>query len=502
MSQGRRWSGPEDAWFRPVARAIAVAFLAGDREPAAMASRAGAAIGDEVGGWLEPLAREMAEVLGGDDATPDSLTELILRCDHFTAVATDEHLWEGYGPFPWDDERVEQAPSDVPDHPARRGAVAPLAAPRDEEDDTVPSGRRTRRRSDPPPWPVPGLATTGELSEWFGLHPQHLRWYADVRRMERDAPAEALRHYTYRWMPKPAGGGRLLEAPKPLLRFFQRRILHEILGAVPVHTAAHGFRRGRSIETFAAPHAGQDTVIRLDLEAFFASVPASRVAGIFRTAGYPQPVAQLLTGLTTNTVPPVVRRAAPAPSSGTLAAHRRLVSHLAHPHLPQGAPSSPALANVAAFRLDCRLAGLADAFGATYTRYADDLALSGGHRLARHADRVVERVSAIAADEGFRVHAGKTRVRRAGERQVVAGLVVNDHPQAPRAEYDRLRAVLHDAATNGPSAANRAGHPDFRAHLLGRIGWVGTGNPARAARLRAGFAAIDWDGPAPGSPRP
>lgn len=55
-----------------------------------------------------------------------------------------------------------------------------------------------------------------------------------------------------------------------------------------------------------------------------------------------------------------------------------------------------------------------------------------------------------------------------------------------------MKAILHDAATNGPGAANRNGHPDFRAHLLGRIGWVDAGSPTRGAKLRAAFDRIDW----------
>jgi hypothetical protein len=61
-----------------------------------------------------------------------------------------------------------------------------------------------------------------------------------------------------------------------------------------------------------------------------------------------------------------------------------------------------------------------------------------------------------------------------------------------RSEYDRLRAILHDASRSGPDRANRADHPDFRAHLQGRIAWVGADNDARAAKLARAFAAIEW----------
>jgi RNA-directed DNA polymerase len=232
--------------------------------------------------------------------------------------------------------------------------------------------------------------------------------------------------------------------------------------------------------------------VRLDLEDFFASVTAGRVFGLWRTAGYPEPVAHALTALTTNAVPLDVRRRAPAPSDARRDAHRRMLRRLAAAHLPAGAPTSPAVASLAAYGLDRRLAGLARSVGAVYTRYADDLVFSGGTALSRAAPGLARRVHAITRAEGFRVNPAKTRIMRAGQRQVVGGLVVNDRPRVPRSDYDALRARLHDAAVHGPAAANRDRHPDFRAHLLGAIAWAATGDPTRADRLRALFDGIDW----------
>jgi hypothetical protein len=112
--------------------------------------------------------------------------------------------------------------------------------------------------------------------------------------------------------------------------------------------------------------------------------------------------------------------------------------------------------------------------------------------LIRAAPWLIELVRTIAAAEGFAVHETKTRVLTSAQRQTVTGLVVNRHLNVARPDYDRLRAVLHDAARAGPAAANRAGHPDFRTHLLGRISWVGGVNPARAEKLARAFDAIDW----------
>ncbi|KAB1915652.1 hypothetical protein F8274_03065 [Micromonospora sp. AMSO31t] len=160
---------------------------------------------------------------------------------------------------------------------------------------------------------------------------------------------------------------------KSRLRALQRRLLAEVLGRIPVHLAAHGFVPGRSAHTFAAAHAAQPVVVRIDPLGFFTHIPATRVHGLFRTAGYPEPVAHTLTGLcTTRTPHPVLRRA----PTGLPHRATRLAA-LGTGHLPQGAPTSPALANLCAYRLDRRLTGLADAFETTYTRYADDLAFSG-----------------------------------------------------------------------------------------------------------------------------
>src|SRR5262249_33810264 len=158
-----------------------------------------------------------------------------------------------------------------------------------------------------------------------------------------------------------------------------------------------------------------------------------------------------------------------------------------HPHLPQGAPTSPAVANLVAFRLDRRLQGLAESFGASYTRYADDLAFSGPRSLGRTSSSLVRLVSTIARVEGFRVNTTKTRVRSAGQRQRLGGIVVNERPNLARDELDRLRAMLHEAVRRGPEVANREQRPDFRSHLLGRIAWAESVNAARAEKLHSMF---------------
>lgn len=341
-------------------------------------------------------------------------------------------------------------------------------------------------------WPVPAIADRAELATWLAVTPDHLAWFADRRSMERTAPDERLRHYHRTWVRKPDGSARLLERPKREMKDLQRQVLHQILDRIPVHDAAHGFRVGRSVRTGAAPHVGRQVVIRLDLESFFSGITAGRVYGIFRLAGYPEPVAHSLAALCTTVTPRAVIQSAPPAPAALWEPRRRMLHRLRSPHLAQGSPTSPALANLSAHRLDRRLAGLVSTFGASYTRYADDLVISGERHIARTSRSIIDLVAEIARDEGFAVHPLKTKVFTAAQRQTVTGLVVNRRANVARPDFDRLRAILHDAATNGPDHANREGHPDFRSHLLGRIAWVGADSEGRAARLDAAFADIPW----------
>lgn len=339
-------------------------------------------------------------------------------------------------------------------------------------------------------WPVPPLDDLGDLAELLDLDQEHLAWFADQQHHARRTPDGPLHHYRRRWIARSGRTPRLLEAPLPRLRALHRTLTHQVLAAVPTHPAAHGFVPGRSAVTGARQHVGRDAVLGLDLSAFFASVSAARVRAIWRAAGYPEPVADALTGLVTTLAP--VRVLGAMPPGGAPEGRALLRAWLRTPHLPQGAPTSPALANLAAWRLDARLAGYAAAAGWCYTRYADDLTFSGGSDLARRAEAVAATLSRIVAEEGFRVNPAKTRLRTASQRQVVTGIVVNRTPGPGRAEYDRLKALLHNASRTGGQAQNREGHPEFAAQVRGRIAWVTQLHPERGARLLAAWHAVDW----------
>jgi hypothetical protein len=234
---------------------------------------------------------------------------------------------------------------------------------------------------------------------------------------------------TYRsvTVPKRSGGQRVLRVPDPATKAIQRRLLHSVLDGIPIHPTAHGFERGRSIVTNARPHVGRAVVIKMDIVDFFGSTSAGRIRRLFRVLGWDAETAALLTNLTVD--------------GGAL---------------PQGAPTSPRLANLVNVRLDARLARLGEALGGTYTRYADDLTFSFAEADHAATADLLAATKKIVRQEGYQLHLDrKLQIRRRHHRQIVTGLVVNERVALPRSRRRWLRAVEHHVYSGRPASLSR-----------------------------------------------
>lgn len=425
---------------RTTSHGIALAFLDGPWQARALAARGGAVLDTKPRG-MRDLAGRVVGAFAEPPAAP-TLADFI----------RDDEFWAHVGTVT-----------------VQRWALPPLAA------------------RPPPPFDLPALDTVGALADWLDMSVRTLDGLCDLGGVGLRKLAPQLRHYRYHLVPKRSGGRRLLEAPKRRMKQVQRAILDGMLARVPVDDAAHGFVSGRSFVSHARLHVGRPLVVRIDLRDFFLTIGRARVAGLFRWLGYRDEVARRLTALTTNRTPEDALRRwrrATAETAPSFADRSRWRDG----HLPQGAPTSPALSNMVAHGLDRRLTALAEACGARYSRYADDLVLSGPPSLRR----VVPRVAAVALEEGFEVHHRKTRVMGRAGRQQIGGVVVNERPNLCRRDYERLEATLFNAVRSGPEAQNREGHPDFEAHLRGRIAWVAHLDETKGAKLRALFDRISW----------
>lgn len=319
---------------------------------------------------------------------------------------------------------------------------------------------------------LPIFHTEQDLARWLGISLARLRWYT------YDNPADTTWHYTRWTIKKRNGGERVILAPKRELKALQRKVLAGIVARVPVAATTHGFVPGRSTVTNARVHAGRSVVLKLDLKDFFPNITYPRVRGLFISLGYSYPVAATLALLCTEYDREAFTRA------GT----RHYVS-IGPRHLVQGAPTSPGLANLVAWKLDRRLGGLAAKRGFAFTRYADDLTFSGDDRAA--VDQLRGLARRIIDEEHFTVNSPKTRVAPRSARQVVTGLVVNEATATPRALRRRLRAILHNAQRTGLEAQNRDHRDDFAAYLRGMIAYIQGVQPRHATRLRGALERVE-----------
>ena len=290
------------------------------------------------------------------------------------------------------------------------------------------SFRRERTPADLARWLAEPEA---ELRAWLGSLPPHARGY----------------DYTRFNIPKRRGGVRRIEAPGAKLKALQRRVLLRLLNPLPQPACATGFVPGRSIVDNARPHAGQGVVINLDLADFFLSLSIVRVEAVFAGLGWNAEAARILAHICT--------------TGG---------------HLPQGAPTSPALSNLACRKLDARLAGLMERYGGQYTRYADDITVSlpafgRNKRLRPHPRQagpsprkpagpsriLLTRLREIIEAEGFRLQLKKrVRVQRAHQRQTATGLVVNQQVNLPRRTRRLIRAMQHHRRLGQLDSAGQA----------------------------------------------
>lgn len=237
-----------------------------------------------------------------------------------------------------------------------------------------------------------------------------------------------------------SGKERLLHVPSRSLKLVQKRILKDLLGRLHPHESS-ACVRGRGTHWAYQRHSGHPALLRLDIADFFPSVPED----------------QLLEGLN--------RLGATPALSKTLSGLVMLPGGI-----PQGAPTSVAVADIVLFPLDIRLGGLARRNGLTYTRYVDDITLSGGLERIRRLEKTVRKV---VAELGWSLN-DKGGVVGPGERHDLLGAVVNQRPNVSREYFGTVRSYLRSAAGGG----TRLDASELRT-LVSRAQWIVSVNPER-----------------------
>ena len=300
-----------------------------------------------------------------------------------------------------------------------------------------------------------------DLADWLGMELRELSALIALPHQAR------YRSFTIR---KRSGGRRTISAPVEPLKNIQRRIARALDLDIPRSPIAVGYRPGKSIIDHALPHRNAKWILTLDLEGFFPSIG--------------EPMLR----------PLLAEYLELSPAAITAIMHLCVGEGL-----PQGAPSSPVLSNLACVGLDRELVRIASGNNCVVTRYADDICLSSAIedipaaivvRAQKNSSLGSELLEAIQRS-GFKVNSRKTRISLAPAHHLVTGLVVGSGVDMPRKWKRQLRVLEHMLSRHGADKATsmladwdhtafRQRHPSslaalvegkkaFRRHLLARL---------------------------------
>ena len=231
-------------------------------------------------------------------------------------------------------------------------------------------------------------------------------------------------------IPKSNGQERTLYSPNPYLKQVQRNLLYVLNLKHNAKTCSHGFEKMKSIRTNADSHVRKRNVLKFDLEDFFPSISFKRIYGVFRNEPYKF--------------------------------NKEIATFLAHiciyqssifdkndaGILPQGAPTSPLLANLVCRNLDNELMKLAKKYKCIYTRYADDICISSNltefPKEIYNNNNLSDKILKIISKNDFKINSAKTKMMSSKQRQLLTGIITNEKLNIKRNYIKNTRAMLHN----------------------------------------------------------
>lgn len=340
---------------------------------------------------------------------------------------------------------------------------------------------------------IPAILTLNHLAFMTGVNYKTLRSIVE----RKSDPYRTFR------ISKHSGGWRTISVPEPEVLAVQSWLNKQVLEKVHPHSRSFAFMPKSSVVKCASEHCGCDWLIKLDVQRFFESISEINVYHVFQSMGYQRLVAFELARICTrlHSKTGKVRSQTKWLSNPTKYNTIRAYWSRSIGYLPQGAPTSPRLANLASYDLDNTIQIIAEDFGLTYTRYADDMAFSASTNFSlKMANSLIKKVYRVMKKYGFKPNTIKTVIAPPGSRKVVLGLLVDqDQPRLTRDFRNKLNR--HVWAINKFGFTHHAHHLGFRSvwgfqhHLEGLIAYSKMVQPEFASEIHAKYQeALTKDG--------
>ncbi|MGB3945337.1 MAG: reverse transcriptase family protein [Candidatus Saccharimonadales bacterium] len=258
---------------------------------------------------------------------------------------------------------------------------------------------------------------------------------------------------------------REISAPEPKLKLIQRTILDRLTSLMghTHHECVHGFVPKHNIGTNAKQHEYAKILIKIDIKDFFPSVTIHHILTLINK----DMKLNRYIGM-------------------DIESFMKLI--LENNALPQGAPTSPLMANLVFRPIDTIMFQLAEKHQWKYSRYADDLIFSKreiDEKTTEDIQIIIGMTKSICSKYHFKINPKKIRVHRRPARMVVTGVVVNQHSNIPRRRWKNLKAAFHNInrAENKPSET-------LIKKLRGEFAYLSTVNEVRAYKISRKFQEI------------
>lgn len=255
-----------------------------------------------------------------------------------------------------------------------------------------------------------------DVADFLGIKEKSLRYFLYALKPDN--------MYTDFSIEKNNGGKRIISAPDERLKKIQRKLAHLLENVYEPKVCAYGFISGKNINGNAKKHQRSNQILNIDLKDYFTQINFGRVRGMFINKPYEI-----------------------GKDAATVLA--QIVCYKGK--LPQGAPTSPIIANMICAPMDNHFMRLAKKYHMQYTRYADDITFSVKKTFPKEIAYVEDgnvvlgsKITDILQKDGFEENKEKIHLRTQNERQEVTGLIVNKVVNVRREYIREIRAILHN----------------------------------------------------------
>lgn len=268
---------------------------------------------------------------------------------------------------------------------------------------------------------------------------------------------------------------REITAPTYHLKIIQKWILDNILSKVDISDSVHSFVKNRSILTNvkAHIHSSDSWVLRIDVKNFFNSIKIDEIKSIFIDLGYEIEVADLLSQLCTK-----------------------------DSYLCQGFPTSPTLANIYMTDFDENLykflGEINDDFQIVYTRYADDIIISGlkleGYR--KSIKSIKEYVINLLSEKELNINSRKTKVQTKSRKRITGLYIEGNQVKISNQYIKKIKSEIYYCRKYGVSShlryQNKADIANFKGYMYGKVGFLKMINFDLGTTLQNELNNLEW----------